>query len=40
MARIISDPKILSGKPVIAGTRISVELIMNFLRKLLVSLEV
>ena len=31
MARIISDPKILSGKPVIAGTRISVELIMNFL---------
>lgn len=30
-AKIISDPKILSGKPVIAGTRISVELIMNFL---------
>lgn len=28
---IISDPKILGGKPVIAGTRISVELIMNFL---------
>ena len=31
MAKIISDPKILGGKPVIAGTRISVELIMNFL---------
>lgn len=30
-ARIVSDPKILNGKPVIAGTRISVELIMNFL---------
>ncbi len=29
--KIISDPKILAGKPVIAGTRISVELIMNFL---------
>ena len=31
MSKIISDPKILSGKPVIAGTRISVEIIMNFL---------
>lgn len=31
MTKIISDPKILAGKPVIAGTRISVELIMNFL---------
>lgn len=30
-AKIVSDPKILAGKPVIAGTRISVELIMNFL---------
>lgn len=30
-ARIVSDPKILGGKPIIAGTRISVELIMNFL---------
>ncbi len=28
---IVSDIRILSGKPVIAGTRISVELIMNFL---------
>lgn len=27
--RIISDPKILFGKPVIAGTRISVELILE-----------
>ncbi|TSC87517.1 MAG: hypothetical protein G01um10147_495 [Microgenomates group bacterium Gr01-1014_7] len=31
MTKIISNPKILGGKPVIAGTRISVELIMNFL---------
>lgn len=30
-AKIISDPKILGGKPIIAGTRISVELIMSFL---------
>ncbi len=30
-AKIVSDPKILGGKPVIAGTRITVELIMNFL---------
>lgn len=30
-AKIISDPRILGGKPVIKGTRISVELIMNFL---------
>lgn len=28
-AKIISDPKILSGKPVIEGTRISVELILD-----------
>ena len=28
-AQIVSDPKILSGKPVIAGTRISVELILD-----------
>lgn len=27
--QIISDPKILGGKPVIAGTRISVELILD-----------
>ncbi len=29
--KIISNPKILGGKPIISGTRISVELIMNFL---------
>lgn len=29
--KIISNPKILRGKPIISGTRISVELIMNFL---------
>ena len=28
---IVSDPEILSGKPCIAGTRISVELIMEWL---------
>lgn len=27
--RIISDPKILGGKPIIAGTRISVDLILD-----------
>src|SRR3954454_6676081 len=30
--RIIIDPKILEGKPVIKGTRIAVELIMDLLR--------
>ena len=29
--RIIVDPKILAGKPVIAGTRISVEFIVDLL---------
>ncbi len=29
--KIISDPEILGGKPVIKGTRISVEVIMNFI---------
>lgn len=29
MAEIICDPKILFGKPVVAGTRISVELILE-----------
>jgi uncharacterized protein (DUF433 family) len=28
-ARIVSDPKVLMGKPVIAGTRISVELVLE-----------
>jgi uncharacterized protein (DUF433 family) len=28
-AQIVSDPEILAGKPVIAGTRISVELILD-----------
>jgi uncharacterized protein (DUF433 family) len=28
-ARVISDPKIMMGKPVIAGTRITVELILE-----------
>ena len=31
--RITSDPKILVGKPVIKGTRISVELVMDLLDK-------
>lgn len=29
---IISDPKILGGKPVLAGTRIPVSLILEFLK--------
>ena len=29
--RIVKDPRILAGKPVIKGTRISVELITDFL---------
>lgn len=28
-SRIVSDPKILCGKPTIAGTRISVELVLE-----------
>lgn len=31
MNRITVDPKILGGKPIIKGTRISVELILNLL---------
>lgn len=30
-SRIISDPKILGGKPIIEGTRISVELVLDLL---------
>ena len=30
-SKIISDPAILRGKPIISGTRISVELIMDLL---------
>ena len=33
MARIIVDPKILVGKPVIEGTRIPVYLVLNLLAK-------
>ena len=29
--RIVTDPKILVGKPTVKGTRISVELILDFL---------
>ncbi len=28
-ARIVSDPRIMMGKPVVAGTRITVELILE-----------
>ncbi len=31
MARIVSDPRILAGKPVIKGTRLSVDFILNLL---------
>lgn len=31
MAKIVMDPRILLGKPTIAGTRISVSLILNLL---------
>lgn len=33
MAKIITDPKIMLGKPVIAGTRITVELILNLIEQ-------
>ena len=31
MNRIVSNPAILSGKPIIRGTRISVEMILDYL---------
>jgi len=31
MTKIITDPKIMLGKPVIEGTRITVELILNLI---------
>jgi uncharacterized protein (DUF433 family) len=31
LERIVSDPRVLTGKPVIRGTRISVELILKLL---------
>lgn len=32
MTRIVSDPQILAGKPCIRGTRISVEMILEWVR--------
>ncbi len=32
VAQIVRDPRVLGGKPVIAGTRISVQLILEKLR--------
>ena len=31
MKKIVTDPKIMLGKPTIAGTRITVELILNLI---------
>jgi len=31
LARIISSPRILAGKPVVQGTRLSVEFVLNLL---------
>lgn len=31
LKRIVCDPKILKGKPIVKGTRISVEIILDYL---------
>lgn len=31
MTKIVTDPKIMLGKPIVAGTRITVELILNLI---------
>lgn len=33
MTKIITDPKIMLGKPIIAGTRITVELVLNLIEQ-------
>lgn len=33
MAKIVTNPKIMLGKPTIAGTRITVELILNLIEQ-------
>ncbi len=33
LARIVSHPKIMSGKPVIRGTRLTVEFVLDLLAK-------
>lgn len=33
LERIVADPKVLAGKPVVRGTRISVELVIDLLAR-------
>lgn len=40
MSRITSNPKILGGKPVIRGTRVSVELVLSLLASGLTEMEI